>query len=56
MSGSDSPTPYEVTSKGIQLSGGDTFKEGGHVNIKWKKADGSESSAGIHFESLRSAS
>lgn len=45
--GSDSPTPYTVTVEGIQLPAGETFKDGGHVNIKTNQGD-----RGIHFEAL----
>lgn len=46
--GSDSPTPYSVTTEGITLPDGVTFEEHGHVNVR------TESGAGrnIHFESF----
>ncbi len=45
--GSDSPTPYSVTTAGITLPTGSTFLDNGHVNIRMT----SGKSAGIHFES-----
>ncbi len=45
--GSDDPTPYTVTTEGVQLPDGVTFPDGGHVNIKSNQGD-----RGIHFESL----
>lgn len=45
--GSDGPIPYSVTVEGIQLPAGETFKDGGHVNVKSNQGD-----RGIHFESL----
>lgn len=46
-SGSDGTTPYTVSADGIQLPAGDTFADGGHVNIETNLGD-----AGIHFEAL----
>lgn len=48
--GSDAPTPYTLTTVGIQLPEGDTFPAGGHVNARWFDTDGYEQSGGIHFE------
>ena len=45
--GSDGPTPYSVTVEGIQLPAGETFKDGGHVNVRTNQG-----ARGIHFESL----
>lgn len=50
--GSDSVTPYIVGSESLVLAPGDTFQDGGHVNIKFIPEGGTEQSAGIHFESL----
>lgn len=47
--GSDSPTPYSVTTEGITLPQGSTFQNNGHVNIKYEVA-GVVSGTGIHFE------
>lgn len=44
--GSDSPTPYSVTSEGITLPEGQVFKDGGHVNIRTT----ANVAYGIHFE------
>lgn len=43
--GSDRPTPYTVTAKGIQLPAGVTFGDGWHVNSKTSQGD-----KGLHFE------
>lgn len=45
--GSDSPTPYSVTEFGVTLPDGESFEDGGHVNIT-----SSLGSKGIHFEAL----
>lgn len=45
--GSDAHTPYTVDVNGITLPAGDTFPDGGHVNVKSNQGD-----RGIHFESL----
>ena len=50
--GSDSVTPYTVTSEGLFLNNGDAFPDNGHVNIRYVTATGEVKSAGIHFESL----
>lgn len=44
--GSDSPTPYTLTSEGIQLPDGDVFVNGGHINIRLTNGK----TASIHFE------
>ncbi|MBL0886425.1 LPXTG cell wall anchor domain-containing protein [Myceligenerans indicum] len=49
--GSDDPVPYEVTAEGLTLPPGTTFPDNGHVNIRYT-VDGTENSAGIHFETL----
>lgn len=43
--GSDSPTPYAVTSAGITLPEGDTFPAHGHVNLTT-----SQGGKGLHFD------
>ena len=45
--GSDGPTPYSVTVEGIRLPAGETFTDGGHVNVRTNQG-----ARGIHFESL----
>lgn len=50
--GSDGPTPYTVDASGVTLPAGDTYKDGGHVNIKYTVNGGAEKSKGIHFEAL----
>lgn len=50
--GSDSPTPYTVDANGVTLPTGDTFPDGGHVNIKYTVNGGPVQEKGIHFESL----
>lgn len=45
--GSDDPTPYTVDSSGITLPGGDTFQDGGHINLHTTQGD-----KNLHFESL----
>lgn len=47
FAGSDSPTPYTVTSEGVMLPEGMTFVDGGHVNVRTNQGN-----RGIHFESL----
>ncbi|WP_402373730.1 LPXTG cell wall anchor domain-containing protein [Isoptericola rhizosphaerae] len=47
--GSDDPTPYEVTGKGIQLPEGDVFPDNGHVNIRYTAGDEAKE-ANVHFE------
>lgn len=42
---SDSPTPYTVDRTGITLPAGQTFPDGGHVNIEWGGIR-----SGLHFE------
>ena len=44
--GSDSPTPYTVTSTGVQLPVGDSFLANGHINWSTTKS----STNGIHFD------
>ncbi len=44
--GSDSPTPYTVTSTGVQLPVGDSFQANGHINWSTTKS----STNGIHFD------
>lgn len=48
--GSDAPTPYQVTTEGVQLPPGDTFQAHGHVNVRYFDPDGIEQTAGIHFD------
>lgn len=48
--GSDSPTPYQVTTVGVQLPTGDTFQAHGHVNVRYFDSDGIQRSSGIHFD------
>src|SRR5690606_2285768 len=44
--GSDDPTPYTVDSSGITLPDGDTFQDGGHVNLQT-----TQGAKNLHFES-----
>lgn len=44
--GSDSPTPYTVTSAGVQLPVGDSFRAHGHINWSTTK----NASNGMHFD------
>lgn len=49
--GSDSPTPYAVTTEGVQLPDGDAFRDSGHVNTRFYGPEGGVlQSAGVHFE------
>ena len=48
--GANAPTPYQVTTEGVQLPAGDTFQAHGHVNVRYFDGDGIEQSAGIHFD------
>ncbi|HWV79170.1 MAG TPA: LPXTG cell wall anchor domain-containing protein [Isoptericola sp.] len=50
--GSDDAVPYTVGADGLTLPAGDTFREGGHVNIRYTAAEAPEGSANIHFETL----
>src|SRR5690625_4830954 len=50
--GSDSPTPYQVTTEGVQLPAGDTFQAHGHVNVRYFDGDGIQRTAGVHFDPL----
>lgn len=43
--GSDSPTPYSVTTEGITLPSGSVFEDNGHVNIKTDQGP-----RNMHFE------
>jgi len=48
---SDSPTPYLVTTEGVQLPAGDTFEANGHVNVRFYAPDDNvQRSAGLHFD------
>ena len=49
--GSDGPTPYRVAPDGLYLPAGESFPDGGHVNIRYTVGD-QERSAGVHFETL----
>jgi len=49
--GSDGPIPYTVTASGLTLAAGDTFPDGGHVNIRYTDSRGAAQSASVHFES-----
>jgi hypothetical protein len=49
--GSDSPVPYTVSADGLTLPAGDTFPDGGHVNIRYTDGTGAGRSASVHFES-----
>lgn len=48
--GSDSPTPYQVTTVGVHLPAGDTFQAHGHVNVRYFDGDGIQQTSGIHFD------
>lgn len=50
--GSDGPTPYTVTSEGVQLPDGATFQAHGHVNVRFygPDPDAPLESPGIHFD------
>lgn len=49
--GSDAPTPYKVTSTGVFLPDGDTFKAHGHINIRIGTSEGSEiRQSNMHFD------
>ena len=49
--GSDSPTPYTVTTEGVQLPDGDTFQAHGHVNVRYYQPDGGVlQTAAIHMD------
>lgn len=45
--GSDDPTPYTVTESGLTLPAGQTFVNGGHVNVRTNQGH-----RGMHFEAL----
>lgn len=45
--GSDSATPYTVSAEGISLSGGSTFSDDGHINVRLAEGAGT---ANVHFE------
>jgi len=44
--GSDDPTPYSVTVDGVTLPDGQTFRDGGHINIRTT----ANVAYGLHFE------
>lgn len=45
--GSDDPTPYTVADTGLTLPAGQTFVDGGHVNVRTNQGH-----RGMHFEAL----
>lgn len=49
-SGSDDPTPYDVTTSGVTLHGDDTFRKNGHINIRYTVPGEGQKSKGIHFD------
>lgn len=50
--GSDGPTPYSVTTEGVQLPDGATFAAHGHVNVRFygPDPDAPLEATGIHFD------
>lgn len=44
--GSDAPTPYNVSGDGVTLPDGQTFRDGGHVNVRTT----ANLAYGLHFE------